>query len=173
MLTKSRKFTCRDRGIQWGHPTVECSLIVSKWRPSYHNGRQNGDLIDPLQVSCTDVPTPESREKRIQVRICATCEHKSFEHVTWLTVCLPAMLEHWPRWTQTQPGHLRLGNCVSVNSPLALCVTAHCAVYPSRWWCGPTGSSCQRGRPWRWGCVGTTPPPGSSNDWSPGNTGRK
>lgn len=60
MLTNRRKFTCRfqKNGLiaSLGFPLQYVSLTVS-----YNNGCQDRDLIDPLQVSSTDVPAAEIR----------------------------------------------------------------------------------------------------------------
>lgn len=46
------------------------------------------------------------------------------------------------------------------------------STHPSLWLLKPTGSSYQKGKPWRSDYASTDPPPGSNNDWLPRDTGR-
>lgn len=50
-------------------------LMNVSWTVSYNNGRQNGDLIDPLQVASTDIPAAETSSTVTVHGACIMCKY--------------------------------------------------------------------------------------------------
>lgn len=57
----------------------------------YNNGRQNGDLIDPLQVASADVPASENRQPiTFNENLGFRCHVKYQTHMHHMTHCVSA-----------------------------------------------------------------------------------